>query len=475
MPNKILFLDDRWEEERWKESFDDWLPEGVEAIYEKYGFLAIQRLAENPDVKLMFLDMQFEGQPEQGEQILKKVKDHYPDMPVVILTSVNDAQLALRLVHDEKTAYYYFFKDKIDPDQITKLIENAIEKYDLKADSIRKTDAGVIIGESRPLRETLRLTERASQVDSNVLITGETGTGKELIARAIHLNSKRKSNPCVIINCGSIPEELVESELFGHVKGAFTGAHADKRGRFELAHGGTIFLDEVAEMLPAMQVKLLRVIQQREIQRVGGEKVQTVDVRIIAATNRNLEEWIERGLFRDDLYWRLNILRIHVAPLRSRREDIPLLVNHFLRKLNNKFDETKDISDEAANLLNSYDWPGNVRQLENALEKAVVTSMQDTLQVGDFAFLTQPAGTKVAEDDLIRRWVEEAVQGGSSWNDIRREFGVAARKKVVEGILLALRERGGRPTGAELAQLLKINRNYVNQIIRNMGLQLREP
>jgi two-component system response regulator PilR (NtrC family) len=475
MPSKVLFLDDRWKEEQWKESFDSWLPEGVEAVYEEHGFLAVQRLAENPDVKLMFLDLQFEGQPEQGEQVLEKVKEHYPDLPVVILTSVNDAQLALKLVHDEKRAYYYFFKDGIDPDQITKLIENAIEKYELKAETIRKTDAGVIIGESQSLKETLRLTERASQVDSNVLITGETGTGKELIARAIHQNSRRKEKPCVIINCGAIPEELVESELFGHVKGAFTGAHADKRGRFELANGGTLFLDEIAEMSTIMQAKLLRALQQKEFQRVGSEKVQRVDVRIIAATNKNLEEWIERGMFRDDLYYRLNVLRIHVQPLRDRRGDIPLLVNHFLQRLNNKFDDAKDISDEAVDLLKSYDWPGNIRQLENVLEKAVVNSMLDTIPVDDFAFLTSSVGAQGGEDELISKWVEDAVQGRTSWDDIRREFGATgdARKRVIEGILLALREQGKRPTGSELAQLLKTNRNYVNQIIRNLGLQLR--
>jgi two-component system, NtrC family, response regulator HydG len=475
MPGKILFLDDRWDTEGWKQNFDGWLPEGVEVVYEKYGFLALQRLEENPDVKLVFLDMQFEGQDEQGEQILKKVKEHYPDMPVVILTSVNDAQLALRLVHDEKKAYYYFFKDGIDSDQITKTIENAIEKYDLKAESIRKTDVGLIVGESRPFRETMRLTERASQVDSTVLITGETGTGKELIARAIHLNSRRKSKPCVIINCATIPEELVESELFGHMKGSFTSAYADKRGRFELAHGGTIFLDEVAEMSPAIQVKLLRAIQQGEIQRIGSDKVQTVDVRIIAATNRDLDDWVDRNMFRADLFYRLNVLPIQVPPLRSRRDDIPLLVDHILRRLNNRFDETKDIAEEALDLLKSFDWPGNVRQLENALEQALVNSTEEnTLRASHFDFLTQPAGTRLAEDELIRKWVEDALHGASSWEDIRREFGVGARKKVMEGILSALRERGRRPTGNELARLLKTNRNYVNQIIRNLGLQLKE-
>jgi DNA-binding NtrC family response regulator len=476
MSSKILFLDDRWRQENWKQSFDEWLPESVEAVYEEYGYKAIERLRENSDVKLVFLDMQFENQTEQGELILNKIKEHYPDLKVIILTSLNDSQLALRLVHDEKKAYYFFFKDALDPDQIKKLIENAIETYDLRARAIRKTDLGMIVGESPGLVEVLRLTERASLVDSTVLITGESGTGKELLARSIHLNSRRSQKAFVAINCGAIPEELVESELFGHVKGAFTNAIADRRGRFEMADSGTIFLDEIAEMSVGLQAKLLRVIERGELERVGSEKTLKVDVRLVAATHQDLEASIKLGSFRKDLYYRLNVLSLHVPPLRARRQDIPVLVNHFIERLNNKLGEAKDISEKALHLLEQHNWPGNIRELENALERAVVTSKGDTLDVQDFSFLTSTIGSEDPGGDLINRWVEDVLNGEVGWNDIRREFGAAGdgRKKIVEGIVLALKRAGTSPTGDELAKVLKINRNYVNQIVKNLGLQLRE-
>ena len=476
MVSRILFLDDRWREENWKRSFDEWLPESVEAVYEEYGHMAVRRLEEHGDVKLVFLDMQFENQSEQGEQILNKIKERYPDLKVIILTSLNDSQLALRLVHDEKKAYYYFFKDALDPDQIRKLIENAIESYDLKAEAIRKTDVGMIVGDSPAFKEVLRLTERASAVDSPVLITGESGTGKELLARAVHLNSKRSKRPFVAINCGAIPDELVESELFGHLKGAFTNAVADRRGRFEVADGGTIFLDEISEMKTSTQAKLLRILQQGELQRVGSDRARQVDVRVVAATNRNIEELIGEGSFREDLYYRLNVLHILVPPLRNHREDVEALVSHFVQRLNNKLGEAKDISHNALALLKKFDWPGNVRQLENALERAIVNSASDTLDAADFTFLTPPAGEGKTRGEVIGAWVEDALNGEVSWDDIRREFGAAgdARRMVLKGILYGLKQRGARPSGAELARLLKINRNYVNQIIKNLGLQLRE-
>lgn len=477
MSSKILVLDDRWRQEHWKESFDDWLPNSVDAVYEEFGFKALERLGENPDVKLIFLDLQFENQPEQGEQILNKIKAQYPDLRVIILTSVNDSQLALRLVHDQKKAYYYFFKDALDPDQVKKLIENAIESYDLQAEAIRKTDIGMIVGESPVLIEVLRLTERASLVDSTVLLTGESGTGKELLARSIHLNSRRSHKPFVAVNCGAIPEELIESEFFGHVKGAFTNAVTDRRGRFEMAEGGTIFLDEVPEMTAPLQVKLLRVLELGEFERVGGEKTLKANVRVVAATNRLLESLVKEGKFRDDLYYRLNVLSIHVPPLRDRRADVLPLVSYFMERLNNALGEAKEVSEEALDLLVRHAWPGNIRQLEHALERAIVNSARDILGVDDFEFLTSIGGDDNAAGQLISQWIDDAVSGRAGWNDIRREFGATGdgRKKIMEGVITALKERfGSRPSGADLADALRIKRNYLNQILKSLDLQLRD-
>jgi two-component system response regulator AtoC len=218
-----------------------------------------------------------------------------------------------------------------------------------------------------------------------VLIRGENGTGKELIAHAIHYNSTRAKGPLVKVNCGVLSEGVLESELFGHVKGAFTGAHRDKMGRFEMAHGGTIFLDEIGDISLNMQVKLLRVIQEKEFERVGGNETIKVDVRIIAATNRNLEEAIAEKKFREDLYYRLNVIPIVVPPLRERKDDIPLLVDHFIKKFNTDFNKSiQGVDEEALQALMAYDWPGNIRELENVLERAIVLSRSDLLTVKDF-------------------------------------------------------------------------------------------
>lgn len=477
MFSKVLFLDDRWEEENWKQSFDKWLPESVEAIYEKFGHKAIQRLTENPEIKLVFLDLHFAGQSEQGEQILNKIKELYPNLRVIILTSINDVELALRLVHAEKKAYYYFYKDSIDPDQVRKIIENAIESHDLQAEAIRKTDKGMIIGESLALKEVLRLAQKASQVDSTVLITGESGTGKELIARTIYLNSRRKEYSFVAVNCGAITETLIESELFGHVKSAFTNASADKRGFFEKANRGTIFLDEVAELKMDMQPKLLRVLEEREFYKVGSATPQKVNVRVIAATNKNLEEQLEKDLFREDLLYRLNIIHINIPPLRERKEDIPLLIKYLLQRLNNESGEAKDISASAIEFLRQCHWSGNARQLRNALERAIVTSKSELLDVEDFNSLISSASSNAMHNNFVDIWTENVISGQANWEDIRKEFGATAdsRKRILERIILSLKQNlGHRPSGTELATALEVRRNYLNVILSDLGLRLRD-
>ena len=230
-----------------------------------------------------------------------------------------------------------------------------------------------IIGQSAKMQELFRLVEKVAHSDSTVMIYGETGTGKELVAKAIHQNSYRKNKPFIAINCGAIPENLLESELFGHVRGAFTGAMSPKPGKFERAHGGTIFLDEIGDMSAELQVKILRVLQEREFERVGGAKTIKVDVRIIAATHRDLEKAVQKGTFREDLFYRLHVIPITLPPLRDRRSDIPLLVFHFLEQFNRKMNkEVEGVSDEALEIMMRYSWPGNVRELKNMVEMLVV-------------------------------------------------------------------------------------------------------
>lgn len=480
MPSKVLFLDDRWKEEHWDESLSEWMPDGVEVIYEERGNRAIQRLKENPEVKLVFLDLRFEGQPEQGEEVLNKIKEQYPELRVIILSSINDIQLALRLVHKEKKAYYYFHKESIDFDQLKKLIEITIETYDLRAEAIRKTDIGLIIGDSRALLEVLRLAEQASCVDSTVLITGESGTGKELIARSIHLNSNRRKKPFVAVNCGAIPENLIESELFGHVRGSFTTAIADKRGIFERADKGTVFLDEIAELKVELQVRLLRVLQLGEFTRVGSETAQKVDARVIAATNKNLEDRITQGLFRDDLFWRLNVIRIKMPPLRERKEDIPALLSYIVQRLNEKLGRSKDVSDEAIDILRRHDWAGtgNIRELENILEAAIVTTRSDIIGASEIETLITPESKSADRGADIEKWVEMLLESKAEWEDVRKEFGASGdnRKRIMVGIISSMKQKSGRrPTGAELAGVIKIpTRNHLNQVLSNLGLKLKD-
>ncbi len=241
-----------------------------------------------------------------------------------------------------------------------------------------------LVGESQVIQNLINTIEKVSQTDSTVLITGESGTGKELVARAIHENSPRAARPLVIVNCGAIPNELLEAELFGHVKGAFTGATQSRQGRFELAHGGTLFLDEVGELPLHLQVKLLRVLQTRTFEAVGSSTTQTVDVRIIAATNRNLEEAIQKREFREDLYYRLNVIPTQIPCLRDRKSDIPLLVNHFIAQFNEVTGHKVEIpSGQILEALMAYDWPGNVRELENLMERLVILKGQGSVDLGD--------------------------------------------------------------------------------------------
>jgi transcriptional regulator with PAS, ATPase and Fis domain len=308
-----------------------------------------------------------------------------------------------------------------------------------------------LIGESEPMREIYRRIGRAAPTDSTVLIQGESGTGKELVARAIHANSERARGPFVAINCAALPEGLMESELFGHEKGAFTGAIGQKRGRIELADTGTVFFDEVGELPPALQAKLLRVLQERTIDRVGGTRAVPVNIRVVAATNRNLEAAIKAGTFRQDLFYRLNVVNLAIPPLRERHGDLPLLLTYFVRKhAAHARRKVRGVTREARTRLITYDWPGNVRELENAIERALVLG----------------TGEWIREEDLAEYLLETPQAAGA--NGYHAEVNVAKRRTIEEAL--------GQSSGnvAKAARLLRLQPTYLHRLIRNLGIRERQ-
>ena len=351
-------------------------PEGYEIIASDIANDALQLIRET-ELDLVITDMKMPG--TNGMTILEEAKKVDPDMPIIIMTAHGTIEMAVEAMR--KHAYDYI--EKPFKNETLKLtVEKALRNYRLIKENRLLSEAlsdryrfGNIIGKSRPMREIYDLIRKVSISKTSVLITGGSGTGKELIANAIHYNSHRKDRPFISINCGALTETLLESELFGHEKGAFTGAVSMKKGRFELADGGTLFLDEVSEMTPSLQVKLLRVLQEMEFERVGGTRTIGVDVRILSASNKNIKENVAEGLFREDLYYRLNVIHIEVPSLRERGEDIRLLVNHFINKYaGDEGVEKIELSSDAWKVLFNYNWPGNIRELENVIERSVVLS-----------------------------------------------------------------------------------------------------
>jgi DNA-binding NtrC family response regulator len=340
---------------------------------------------ERPDIVLT--DIRMPG--ASGLEVLSEAKAVDPEMAVILMTAQASLQSAVRAVNEG--AYYYLQKPFAN-DELLAICRRAAEARQLKVENKRLKKAiksRTSVGAERPIGaaprfvDVLELAETVAATDSTVLISGESGTGKEVVAQYIHALSDRRDDAFLSINCGALPDSLLESELFGHVKGSFTGAVKDKDGLLVAADGGTFFLDEIGEMSPATQVKLLRAIQEREVTPVGSTTTVQVDVRIIAATNLDLEEEITRGGFRSDLYYRLNVIQLRLPPLRDRREDIPVLANYFLRGATDDESEARTLSDEAVEVLTSYDWPGNVRELENALERAAVVSPGGLIGVRD--------------------------------------------------------------------------------------------
>jgi len=372
---------------------------GYDIVEADDGSTAIEMVQERPfDLVLMDVRML----KVSGLEALERIKAFNPAIPVTIMTAYSSVETAIEAL--KKGAYDYLTKP-LDFDKLHLTIERAMEHVRLKEENrILKENLGKhfdmqnIIGRSPAMKSLLETVAHVAPSEATVMITGESGTGKELIAGVIHYNSPRKDGPFVKINCAAITETLLESELFGHEKGAFTGAERRKEGRFYQAHKGSLFLDEVSEMPLAMQVKLLRVLQERELTRVGGEKVVPVDVRVIAATNKDLVDLRNKGLFREDLFYRLNVVSLEIPPLKERRDDIPLLAQHFLKMFSDKNNkEIKGFTPRAMDLLIRYGWPGNVRELMNAVERGVVLARTEYLDDQDFAIiqptLQQPVET----------------------------------------------------------------------------------
>ncbi|HOV86558.1 MAG TPA: sigma 54-interacting transcriptional regulator [Syntrophobacteraceae bacterium] len=349
------------------------MEEGYEVLTADSGTRALE-VAREHELDAVISDIKMPGM--DGMALLEWFHDHKPDLPVIMMTAYGSMEKAMEATR--RGAFDYIFKP-FKNEQLKFTVRKAIDHYhllcrnrDLTRELQERYQFGNIIGKSIGMQRIYQLIEKVAPAKATVLITGESGTGKELIAKAIHFNSPRRDQPFITVNCGALPETLLESELFGHERGAFSGAVAQRKGRFELAHEGTLFLDEISEMSPPLQVKLLRVLQEMEFERVGGSQSLKVDVRVVAASNRNLKEEVAAGRFRSDLFYRLNVVHVQLPPLRSRKDDIPLLVTHFLKKYPPPGGRPIRMDSEAMRLLLEYPWPGNVRELENVIERAVI-------------------------------------------------------------------------------------------------------
>jgi len=357
-------------------------PEGYEIMTSDKAQEAL-RLIQECDIDLVLTDMKMPGMT--GMELLEEAKKIKPEVPVIMMTAYGTIEMAVEAM--KKHAYDYITKP-FQNEELKLTIHKALENYRLVKENRRLSEAlserfgyRNIVGKSKPMLKVYDLIGKVAQSKASVLITGPSGTGKELIAKAIHYESPRKDRPFVSVNCGALAETLLESELFGHEKGAFTGAIAMKKGRFELADGGTLFLDEIGDMPPPLQVKLLRVLQEMEFERVGGTKTIKVDVRVLSASNRNLKDDVAAGVFREDLIYRLNVIHIEVPPLRERMEDIRLLVTHFIEKYGNG--RKIELTPQAWEALYTHTWPGNVRELENVIERAVVLNSEGLIDLKD--------------------------------------------------------------------------------------------
>ena len=455
MKETILIIDD---EEVIRKALEKHLKhQGYQVLLAADGEKGLQMTKEE-EVDAVMVDLKMPN--ISGMEVVKKIQETNPDIICVVMTAFGTIPSAIEAI---KSGAYHYLTKPFELEEIKEILNKALEFRRLKRENVQlkkqlkaKYKFDSIVGESEAIMNIFRLVEKVANTDSTVLITGESGTGKELVARAIHYNSQRSDHSLITVNCSAIPENLLESELFGHVKGAFTGAIATKLGRFELAHRGTIFLDEIGDMSQNLQVKLLRVLQERRFEPVGSTRSKEVDVRIITATNRNLEKMIAEGHFREDLYYRLHVIPINIPPLRERTSDISLLIDHFV-KVANKNNEKKvsGFSREALRICEQYDWPGNVRELENLVERLIVLNETGTVTASHLPSFLNEKKT-------------EELYGPITIPDRGISFKAAISNFESELILKALKKTHGNKNKAAL--LLHLNRTTLVEKIKKKQL-----
>jgi DNA-binding NtrC family response regulator len=461
---------------------------GYEVVTAANGSEALLRMSR--DINMVITDLKMPVLDGMG--LLRKLSNDYPDVPVVMITAHGSVENAVEAV---KLGAFDYLEKPFEQEQIHQIVAKAMRTHMLSRRDARPEDTTArgrfrLVGESTAIRQVYAVVEKVADTPSTVLITGESGTGKELVARALHDNSSRHSGPFIKINCAAIPKTLMESELFGYEKGAFTGAVGSKPGRFELAHGGTLFLDEIGEIPVEMQVKLLRVLQESEFERVGGIKTIKVDVRLLTATNRDLAAEIANGGFRDDLFYRLNVVPIHLPALRERRQDIPLLVDHFLARFNERLKkQITAVEPEAIERLVAHNWPGNIRELENVIERTILFCEGPQIRLVDlpaeFAGLSpsssHPELPVVATTSAVSSAplpspapsppsVVPAV--GDEVGSLKEAVRVETERVERELIQRALDETGGNVTQA--ARKLQISRKSLQTKMKELGLRDRE-
>jgi DNA-binding NtrC family response regulator len=440
--------------------------EGYQVTAVADGPAAIEAVKNEP-VQVVITDLILPGGMD-GLGILERMLQYDPQLACIVMTGYATIETAVKAM---KCGAFDFVTKPIQLDAVSLVIKKALAFQQLKQENLllRKTVRDKyrfeeLIGTSEVMRTLYEFIEKVADSDSTVLIQGESGTGKELVARLLHFNSLRQNRPLVPVNCGAIPENLLESELFGHEKGAFTGAVSARAGRFELAHGGTLFLDEIGEMSLSLQVKLLRAIQERSFERVGGTKPIHVDVRIIAATNQNLEQAVEERRFRKDLFYRLSVIPVTVPPLRDRQGDVPLLVEHFIERFNqSKRGAIRGVEPEAMECLVRYHWPGNIRELENLIERLVILKRSGTVAVSDLP-------EKIAQKQPKRPVILDSAPGtpiSEDGIDLMRELEQFENRLIVE----ALRQANGVTSKA--ANLLRMNRTTLVEKLKRKGIEAK--
>ena len=437
--------------------------EGYETLTANSGEEALEIL-ENSDVDLVLTDMKMPKM--DGITLLEKIKEKDPQVPVMMMTAHGTVEKAVEAM--QKGAYNYILKP-FDNERLSLYVNKAVAMYRVVKENRQLLSAvesqysfGNLIGKSKPMRDVFETIQKVAPATATVLIEGASGTGKELVAKSIHFNSPRRNKPFVAVNCSALAESLLESELFGHERGAFTGAVAMKKGRFELADGGTLFLDEIGELSLSLQVKLLRILQEKVFERVGGIKPISVDIRLIAATNKSLKQQITKGLFREDLFYRLNVVHIVLPPLKERLEDIRLLVSHFIEKHADERQGGTPVTHtdkEVERLLFDYDWPGNVRELENVIERAMVMCAGQVIQV----------------EDLPKDFKQNVRKGKGSTlllEGISPKATLYETLAHVEKLMILEALRKTDYVQAHAAALLGIGKSGLNQKIKKFGIEI---